>query len=180
MLSTAFAYPGASVAPRARYRARRARVPPLRAATTDEAAEKRKNPSLYDGSANTAADAGESSIASTSSAGPAHGPREIVKPEILAPAGGWPQMRAAVEAGEQAALSIGRTRNPPAHARGRTSQRLQRRQPVELHECCGGRASKVELPRLASISARRRHGTEREKRRGQKVRVRHMRSGRAA
>ena len=102
MLSTAFAYPGASVAPRARYRARRARVPALRAATTDEAAEKRKNPSLYDGSANTAADAFESSIASTSSAGPAHGPREIVKPEILAPAGGWPQMRAAVEAGADA------------------------------------------------------------------------------
>ena len=57
---------------------------------------------MYDGSANTAADAFESSIASTSSAGPAHGPREIVKPEILAPAGGWPQMRAAVEAGADA------------------------------------------------------------------------------
>jgi collagenase-like PrtC family protease len=54
---------------------------------------------LYDGSATAAADAGESS---TPSAGPAHGPREIVKPEILAPAGGWPQMRAAVEAGADA------------------------------------------------------------------------------
>ena len=101
MLSTAFAFPGASVAPRARYRARRTSVSPLRAATADEAAEKRKNPSLYDGSATAAAD-GESSSASTSSAGPAHGPREIVKPEILAPAGGWPQMRAAVEAGADA------------------------------------------------------------------------------
>jgi collagenase-like PrtC family protease len=99
MLSTAFALPGASVAPRARCRARRTRVPPLRAAAADASAEKRKNPSLYDGSATAAADAGESS---TPSAGPAHGPREIVKPEILAPAGGWPQMRAAVEAGADA------------------------------------------------------------------------------
>ena len=102
MPSAAFAFPGTSVAPRARYRARRTQVVPLRAATADEAAEKRKNPSLYDGSATAAGDAGESSIASTSSAGPAHGPREIVKPEILAPAGGWPQMRAAVEAGADA------------------------------------------------------------------------------
>ena len=74
------------------------RVPRATSSTpTDDAADKRKNPALYDGSLHTAAADDASRVALASRARAAGR-----KPEILAPAGGWPQMRAAVEAGADA------------------------------------------------------------------------------
>jgi putative protease len=105
MRATCHARPASAAAPRASPRrfsraSRRGatRVPRATSSTpTDDAADKRKNPALYDGSLHTAAADDASRIAPASRARAA-----ARKPEILAPAGGWPQMRAAVEAGADA------------------------------------------------------------------------------
>ena len=109
--SPAFALQGAVSAPRARYSVRAGRGPVIpRAVATDsvEESDKRKNPSLYDGSVAAAADAKRGEVPSVrtgsmrSDTSPTTTWKTITKPEILAPAGGWPQMRAAVEAGADA------------------------------------------------------------------------------
>ena len=108
--TAAFALQGA-VAPRARSHTRRAKrtatVLRAKAATDTEESDKRKNPALYDGSAAVVVDGESSSLEVRSGAMRSGGSsfttvKEIKKPEILAPAGGWPQMRAAVEAGADA------------------------------------------------------------------------------
>ena len=108
--TAAFALQGA-VAPRARSHTRSAKrtatVLRAKAATDTEESDKRKNPALYDGSAAVVVDGESSSLEVRSGAMRSGGSsfttvKEIKKPEILAPAGGWPQMRAAVEAGADA------------------------------------------------------------------------------
>ena len=94
------------------------RVPRATSSTpTDDAADKRKNPALYDGSLHTAAADDASRVALASRARAAGR-----KPEILAPAGGWPQMRAAVEAGADAVYFGLNLLNARARAANSTSR----------------------------------------------------------
>jgi collagenase-like PrtC family protease len=107
---------GGSAAAAPRRRARSSPPPPTRplaAAAADDAPEARKNPELYGagagGSGTTGAYAADAATTNTAASTPSSSsstPRPLLlrrrKPEVLSPAGGWPQLKAAVENGADA------------------------------------------------------------------------------